>query len=258
MMMGLCIVLFWMYENHGKVFSNSASKTTIPKAKNALNWLPSSNGMQIVHHQNYSLAYNEKHEQAGWVAYTLKKEHITNDDRKRPYFEIDDQVHTTAAHWRNYKGSGYDRGHLCPAGDRRFSLDAYNETFLTSNISPQDHDFNSGVWNRLEIQTRRWAKKYGQIQVVTAGILHHNLPTIGTEAVSIPDYFYKILYRKKGDQHMAIAFKIPHRESNKPLFSFLVSIDQLEQETGIDFFQNFADTEEAKFERSIHKTNWKF
>lgn len=246
-----------MYENYDTVFSNTNKKAiSVPSDKKNFYWLPSTNQMQWVQHNTYSLAYNEKHEQAAWVAFILKKEHLTQDDRKRPYFEIDEQVNTTAAHWRNYKNSGYDRGHLCPAGDRRYSLQAYNETFLTSNISPQDHDFNSGVWNRLEIQTRRWAKKYGTLFIVTAGVLHSNLPTIGSEAVSVPQFFYKIIYRKQGDKHHALAFKIPHRASNAPLGSFLTSIDELEQLTQIDFFHQFPDNEETKFESRIAKKIW--
>ena len=97
-------------------------------------FLPTSTTGQIVHHEGYSLSYSETHEQAEWVAYELKKEHLTNTNFKRPYFEIDPAVKTGAAHWRNYKQSGYDRGHLCPAGDRKYNQSAHDETFLTSNI----------------------------------------------------------------------------------------------------------------------------
>lgn len=97
------------------------------------------------------------------MAYTLKKQHLTYDDRKRPYLIEDPMVITKSADWRNYKGSGYDRGHLCPPGDHRFSEQAYNETFYTSNISPQDRDFNAGVWNRLEMQVGRRAKGHNEL-----------------------------------------------------------------------------------------------
>ena len=80
---------------------------------------------------------------------------------------------------RNYKNSGFDRGHLCPAGDRRYSQEAHDETFLTSNISPQDHDFNAGVWNRLEQKVRYWARKYDGVFVVTGGVLNGEMETIG-------------------------------------------------------------------------------
>ncbi len=119
--------------------------------------------------------------------------HLTYDDRKRPYFINDPKVITGSANYKNYKKSGYDRGHLCPAGDRRYTKEAYDETFFTSNITPQRNNFNAGVWNRLEIKTRYWAKKYKRLYIVTGGILNKDLPTIGYEDVAVPKYFYKII-----------------------------------------------------------------
>ena len=117
-------------------------------------YLPTSTTNQIVKHKYYTLSYSEKFEQAEWVAYELKKDYLKNGDYKRPYFIEDPKVTTGSADWRNYKKSGYDKGHLCPAGDMEFSEEAYNDTFYTSNISPQKHDFNSGMWNRVEKKTR--------------------------------------------------------------------------------------------------------
>jgi len=114
-----------------------------PKLDTNEYFLPTSTTGQVVHHEGYSLSYSEPHEQAEWVAYELKKSHLSNTNFKRPYFEIDKSVKTKAAHWRSYKNSGYDRGHLCPAGDRKYSQFTHDETFLTSNISPQEHEFNS-------------------------------------------------------------------------------------------------------------------
>ncbi len=96
-------------------------------------FLPTSTTGQVVHHEGYSLSYNEAHEQAEWVAYELKKSQLSNVNFKRPYFKIDTSIKTGAAHWYNYKNSGYDRGHLCPAADRKFTKSAFDETFLTSN-----------------------------------------------------------------------------------------------------------------------------
>ena len=78
-----------------------------------------------MHHKGYSLSYSEPHEQAEWVAYELKKSHLASINHKRPYFEIDKAVKTGAANWRNYKNSGYDKGHLCPAGDRKQTFEDY-------------------------------------------------------------------------------------------------------------------------------------
>ncbi|NER18224.1 DNA/RNA non-specific endonuclease [Spongiivirga citrea] len=222
------------------------------------NYLPTSTTGQIVHHEGYSLSYNEQHEQAEWVAYELKKKHLSQNEFKRPYFEVDPAVRSGAAHWRNYKKSGYDRGHLCPAGDRRYSKDAFNETFLTSNISPQEHRFNSGIWNDLEKKTRYWAKRYDGVYVITGGILKGKMKTIGDEDVSVPNSFYKIIYDRSNSNPKMIAFLIPHKDSNKPLKEFVVTVDQIESLTGIDFFPEMENTLEEKMESINQANRWKF
>lgn len=221
-------------------------------------YLPTSTTNQIIHHKYYSLSYSEKHEQAEWVAYELKKNQLSRTNFERPYFEEDPFVSSGSAHWRNYKRSGYDKGHLCPAGDRRFSKEAFNETFYTSNVSPQLNDFNAGVWNRLEQKTRYWAAKYDGLYVVTGGVLEKNLETIGTEDVAVPDYFYKVLIDQTNGKYKAIAFLMPHQESEKPLASFVVSIDELEKKTGINFFIKLPDNIENLLEKNVSYKDWSF
>lgn len=221
-------------------------------------FLPTSTTGQVVHHDNYSLSYSEPHEQAEWVAYELKKSHLSNTNFKRPYFEIDKAVKTKAAHWRNYKKSGYTRGHLCPAGDRRFSKAAHDETFLTSNVSPQTQEFNAGIWNRLEQKVRYWARKNDGVFVVTGGILKGKMKTIGNEDVAVPNQFYKIVLDNTNGKIKVIAFLMSHKDSNKPLYEFVTSVDNIEQLTGIDFFPELDDAVENKVEASTSYKNWSF
>ncbi|MGZ0017605.1 DNA/RNA non-specific endonuclease [Yeosuana sp. AK3] len=221
-------------------------------------FLPSSTTGQMVHHEGYSLSYSEPHEQAEWVAYELKKNQLSSTNFERPYFEVDKAVKTGAAHWRNYKNSGYDRGHLCPAGDRSYQKSVYDETFLTSNISPQEHDFNAGIWNTLEQKVRYWASKYDGVFVVTGGILENHLKTIGEERVAVPNQFYKIILDYHKGNIKMIAFLLPHQNSDKPLYKFVVSVDEVEKLTGIDFFQELDDSVENKLEASSNYKNWSF
>lgn len=221
-------------------------------------FMPTSTTDQIVHHDGYSLSYNETYEQAEWVAYELKKTHLSKTNFKRPYFEIDKSVKTKAAHWKNYKQSGYDRGHLCPAGDRKYSKAAHDETFLTSNISPQTHGFNSGIWNSLEQKVRFWASKYDGVFVVTGGVLNGELKTIGEEKVGVPNFFYKVLLDYNNGNPKMIGFLMEHKNSNKPLYSFVVSIDTIERLTGIDFFPQLKDNIEDKLEASSSYKEWSF
>ena len=239
---------------------NMSSKETKNKIQHqsSFNFLPTSTTNQIITHAYYTLSYSEKHEQAEWIAYELKKKNIKNNDYKRPYFIKDPKVKTGSADWQNYKNSGFDKGHLCPAGDMEFAINAYNDTFLTSNISPQLHDFNAGIWNRLEQKVRYWASKYDGVYVITGGILEPSLQTIGIEKVSVPNYFYKIVLDNSNGQYKMIAFLIPNKKSNKPLYEFVVTVDLLEKMTGIDFFPQLEDKIENSLEKNSNYKNWSF
>lgn len=246
---------FYVYDNYyaeENLGNNNVQNTS------ATNFLPTSTTGKIAHHNFYSLSYSEKHEQAEWVAYELEKSHIKSANFKRPYFVEDPQIKTHSASYRNYKNSGYNKGHLCPAGDRKFSKEAFDETFLMSNVSPQTYEFNSGVWNRLEQKTRYWAKKHQKLYVVTGGILTDNLKYIGTEYVAVPQYFYKIILDYQEPEVKAIAFLMPHEKSEKALYKFVVSIDEIEELTGIDFFPELEDSLENKLEKSSSYANWSF
>lgn len=246
---------FEQHSSAGAVGSQTESASS-SKPKEWTYYLPTSTTNQIVKHSYYVLSYNEKVEQAEWVAYELKKEYIKNNDFKRPYFIEDPKVTTRSADWRNYKKSGYDKGHLCPAGDMEFDLDAYNDTFYTSNISPQNHDFNAGIWNRLEQKVRYWAERENGIIVVTGGVLSRTSKTIGTQKVVVPDYFYKIIFENEAGKQKMIAFLMPNEKSNKALYEFVVSVDSIEKLTGIDFFPNLNDATEDVLEKNTEYKKW--
>ena len=204
------------YFKGNNTFSTSVQTREPHKTATQVSFLPASTTGQVIHHNYYSLSYSEPHEQAEWVAYELNKDHLSSTRFQRPYFEVDPAVKTGAAHWRNYKNSSYDKGHLCPAGDRRFSKDAYEETFLTSNISPQDPEFNAGIWNTLEQKVRYWADKYDGVYVVTGGILKDDLEHIGSERVAVPKQFYKIVYDYQQSEPKMIAFLMRNENSTYP------------------------------------------
>jgi len=253
-----CVIGFWAFNNFYTPDSYSRAQDGGIVADIPEYYMPSSTTGSVVVHNYYTLSYNEPFEQAEWVAYLLDKSHLTYDDRKRPYFIEDPFVKSKSADWRNYKGSGYDRGHLCPAGDRRFSEQAYNETFYTSNISPQDRAFNAGVWNRLEQQIRKWTKKYNQVFVVTGGILEDGLDQIGQEDVDVPRYYFKIIAKGDTANIKVAAFLMEGKESTKSLREFMVSVDEIEKRTGVDFFEKLPTAIQKKIERKVDADGWKF
>ena len=195
---------------------------------------PSSTTGQVVNNSSFELSYSEPHEQAEWVYYYLSPDRISGSQSRTDNFREDGSISTGSATLSDYKGSGYDRGHLCPAGDNTHSKEAMSKSFLMSNISPQDAGFNRGAWKRLETQFRAWSASYNGIYVVTGGVLSDNLSTIGGNRVSVPKYFYKIGYDSK-DQKM-IAFMMPNSSSKGALSEYSTSVDNLENLTGIDFF----------------------
>jgi len=227
------------------------------ETSNKFTFFPTSTTGQVVIHDNYSLSYSEKFEQAEWVFYELKKE-VANSHFKRPYFIEDPKVKTKSAGYKNYKNSGYDKGHLCPAGDMKFSKQAFDDTFYTSNISPQKNEFNGGIWNRLENKVRYWAEKNGKIYVVTGGVLKNGLKTIGKEKVAVPNYFYKVLLCENNDKYKMIAFLMPNEMSSRPLYDFVVSVDEIEKLTGIDFFPILPDNVENSLEKISDYKAWSF
>ncbi|MCT8340550.1 DNA/RNA non-specific endonuclease [Flavobacteriaceae bacterium TK19130] len=232
------------------------SKTTELSEEFGNAYIPTSTTGEVIRHNYYTLSYSEAHEQAEWVAYELNKEHLKNNDFERPYFIQDRKVSSGSADWRSYKNSGYDRGHLVAAADREFEYNAFHETFLTSNISPQNHDFNSGIWNRLEQKVRYWAEKYDGVFVVSGGVLQPGLKTIGSERVSVPEKFYKIVVDASTQPPKAIAFLIPNKPSSRSYFEYVVTIDSLETITGIDFFPGLETSVQNMLEGTIDKRAW--
>ena len=209
-------------------------------------FLPTSTTNNVYHHNAFTFSYAEEFEQSEWVAYYLDSNDMSSVDFERPYFNQDPIVITKSADWRNFKKSGYNKGHLCPAADRKSSYELYEQTFFTSNVSPQLYDFNAGIWNRMEQKVRYWAKRYDGVYVVTGGVLSDNLKTIGKEKVAVPNYFYKIVLTK--DRSKMIGFLVPHQKTSKAIYEFVVSVDTIEQMTGIDFFPNLEDALETKLE----------
>lgn len=213
---------------------------------------------QVVEHSCYTLSYSEADEQARWVAYMLCRSRATGDVPRTDYFEEDPDVATGSATYNDYRRSGYSRGHLMPAADARWDEMAMRESFLMSNVSPQLKDFNDGVWNRLEGKMRHWAHVYDTLYIVTGPVLKGlGGETIGKEnCVSVPAYFYKAVYCPA--ERRAAAFLVKHEESAEPLHHFLVSVDELEEVTGIDFFPELEDSLEDRIEADCCADCWKW
>jgi len=223
------------------------------------NYMPACSASDIItQHKAFALCYNEDCEQAKWVAYHLTAEMCSNKGKERTDdFRPDKAISTGSATPGDYKKSGYDRGHLCPAGDMGWNDTAMSESFLMSNMSPQLPAFNRGIWKNLESDVREWAKINKDIYVVTAGVLEKGLPTIGVDKVAIPRYYYKVILDVSAPGYKAIAFVLPNEKSGASVFNYAVSIDSVERLTGIDFFPALPDSLEHVLEMQADSTQWK-
>lgn len=222
-------------------------------------YLPTSFG-QVIHHNYYSLSYVEKYEQAEWTAYKMTEEMLRrpNVDRTNQ-FTPDDAVSTHSANHRDYINSGYSRGHLTPAGDMAFDTLAMRESFLMSNMSPQVKAFNNGVWKELEENIRDWTYHHGSLYIITGPIFSPNPKTIGkNNRIAIPDAFYKVVLHYEAKDTKVVAFIIPNKLSEARLESYSVSVDEVEDKTKLDFFNDMLNNEEEeKIEASMDLKPWK-
>lgn len=207
---------------------------------------PSSAG--VICHQHYCFSYSEEHEQAEWVMYELTAEEAAGGYARTDDFRPDPLVASGSAQLSDYRGSGYDRGHLAPAADMSFSPTAISESFYLSNMSPQDPSFNRGGWRKLEGLCRAWALEDGEVYVVTGPVLSRTRGKIGGSGVSVPAYYYKIVFDIDEDGARSIAFLMPNASIRGNLNQYVVSVDSLEALTGLDFFPALPDNLENQLE----------
>ncbi|MBK8557969.1 MAG: DNA/RNA non-specific endonuclease [Lewinellaceae bacterium] len=210
--------------------------------------LPALGKGELVEHTWYVLSYDENHELARWVAWELQRDRLKMpwQDRAESFFP-DPMVHTESATPRDYSGSGYDRGHICPAADMAFDSLAMAESFYMSNIAPQLREFNVGVWKDLEHQTRAWAKKFGSLYVVAGPVLTADpMDQIGFSKVSVPTAYYRVMLTQ--DLQQGIGFIVPQQGTlGHPLSEYAASIDEVERATGIDFFPQLLNTKDGEW-----------
>jgi len=211
----------------------------------------------IIERPYYTIRYNETHEQAMWVAYKLHADSLSQEKYKRKDdFRKDPRVRTGSATLADYKGSGYDRGHLAPAADFSYDEFALSQSFFMSNMSPQAPSFNRGIWKKLEDQVRDWAMESNEIYIITGPVLENDLSAIGANNVSIPKYYYKVIIDVQKPEIKAIAFLMANEGSKSPLKEFEVSIDRIEELTNLDFFPALPDQLETYLESGVTASKW--
>ncbi len=212
---------------------------------------------QILNRMAYTVSYNKDTKLPNWVAWELTADHINGPHKRNGIkFQEDEEVPSPRATDNDYRGSGYDRGHMCPSGDNKWDETAQQQSFLFTNICPQIHGLNAGDWNEMEGKCRRWAKKYGSVYIVCGPILYKGEhKTIGKNKVIVPEAFYKVVLRI-GKKPSAIGFIYKNIPGNRPMGDYTNSIDQVERITGIDFFPSLPDNIENAIESEVNISDW--
>ncbi|MCP4310999.1 MAG: DNA/RNA non-specific endonuclease [Bacteroidetes bacterium] len=210
-------------------------------------------------YKGFDLGYNEASEQASWVVYVLTRNEVGQGTVPRTdNFRTDTSISTGSAALTDYQGSGYDRGHLAPAGDMKWDKEAMSQSFLLSNMSPQNPSFNRGIWKKLEKQVRDWAVEKDSIYVITGPVLHTIESSIGENHVGIPGYYFKIVVDLSPPEHSMIAFLLPNEGSREELIHYAISVDSLELFTGYDFFAAAPDNDVIDWlEKESDFSDWK-
>ena len=213
---------------------------------------------QTIEHAGYTVSYNRKLRNPNWVAYELTAAEVKGEEPRNGDFIPDPDVKGTQATDNDYKRSGWDRGHLAPAADMKWSEQAMKESFYLSNIAPQNNNLNRGVWKSIEELTREVADRYENVLVVTGPAFRSpkGKGTIGKNKVVIPDAFYKVLLIDDNG-YKGIGFWCENVAGKKKLKTYARSIDEIEELTGLDFFHRLPDEIEEKVESVYDWNVWK-
>lgn len=211
---------------------------------------------QVIAHEGYTVSYNSQWCIPNWVAYELTAEEVDGDVPRGDDFVPDPLAKGNTATTNDYKHSGYDRGHMAPAGDMKWSKTAMDESFYLSNICPQNKNLNKGDWKELEELARKWALEYGNIYIACGPIVADNHKTIGQNNVAVPESFFKVFLRETNNGWATIGFLFENKAGNKKLNTYIRSIDEIEELTGIDFFPLLADDVEEEIERQTNIYDW--
>ena len=194
----------------------------------------------------YSVSYNKFTRQPNWVKWELTDEHVLKkkDGVWNEYREDTDLPSEICATLDDYASSGYDRGHMCPGGDCNWDDEGRDETFLLSNMCPQNPNLNRGDWKEIEFACRKWAKQYGSIYIVCGPIFFKSQKheKIGPHQIPVPEAFFKVILCVESSNPKGITFICRNTDGNRKKDFYVNSIRQVERVTGYRFFPKLNDS----------------
>ncbi|MBR1765406.1 MAG: DNA/RNA non-specific endonuclease [Bacteroidales bacterium] len=209
----------------------------------------------LVVHLGYTASYNHVTLCPDWVAWELTAEEVEGENNGDFSFSRDPAVRFPKASREDYAGSGYDKGHMAPRADMKWSCQALEESFYFTNICPQNHEMNSQAWRKIEELTRRMARHYGRVWVVCGPIFDTAATprTIGGASVWVPQAFFKALAVSTGQGYRTVGFIVENNEQGFAPRHYAVSVDSVEAVVGRDLFPQVPEEAEGAFDWSYWK-----
>lgn len=234
--------------------TNAGTSANVPPSINQLE-IPISTRKReeiILHRTAFTISYNNDYKTPNWVAWELTRAETEGTEGRKNKFEPDPDLPEPRAEHSDYTHSGYDRGHMAPAADMKWNKKAMEESFYMSNICPQNRKLNRDDWGDLEEKCRNWAEKYGKAYIVCGPIYDSKSPKrIGKHKIAVPERFFKAILIYEGKTPIAMGFLFENKAHHQNLKNYLVSVDKIEEETGLDFFSKLPDTIESRIESTI-------
>lgn len=211
---------------------------------------------QVKEYTGFTLSFNRNNHTPNWVGWELLSSEVGGKESRSNFFWQDNDIIECSTR-ADYKSSGYDRGHMIPAADQKWCKQAMHDSFVMANMCPQDGALNSGAWNTLEEKCRLWAKRDSAI-IIVAGPIYNRVDNtfIGDTKVRVPSAFYKVIIAPYIIRPRGIAFIYPNMKSPGNMQNYVVTIDHVEQITGIDFFYNMPDNIENEIESVSSFKEW--
>lgn len=194
----------------------------------------------------YSLSYNKYTRQPNWVMWQMTEYHVMQ--RKEgvwnEYREDENLPSEIRSTLEDYASSGYDRGHMCPGGDCNWDDEGRDETFLLSNMCPQNPNLNRGDWKEIEMACRKWAEQYDKIYIVCGPIFlkSQQHERIGPNQIPVPEAFFKVVLCADPSNSKGIGFICRNTDGNRKKDFYVNSIRQVERVMGYKFFPNLNDS----------------
>jgi len=214
---------------------------------------------------NYSIEWDFTKKSQRWSCYQMYAENsVSNTSRYTgtPQYPSDPDIPSTYQFASDpYWNTGFDHGHICPSADRLCSSEANYQTFFLTNMQPQVNGFNSGVWSNMELRLRNWNRNSFRdtLYVCKGGTIDNASQILRTlkNGLIVPKYFFMAVLCIKDQEYKAIGFWVEHEDNDDDdLRKYAVSIDELEELTGIDFFCNLPDATEKAVESNVYPQSW--